>query len=70
MGEVVDMGVKQGLIDKSGAWYSYQGNKIGQGKANAAKFLEDNPDVAAEVEKQFEISFSLKPGQLEKCNPI
>lgn len=57
MGEVVDMGVKQGLIDKSGAWYSYQGNKIGQGKANAAKFLEDNPDVAAEVEKAIRDQF-------------
>ncbi len=52
MGEVIDLGVKQGLVDKSGAWYAYQGNKIGQGKANAAKYLEDNPEVAAEIETQ------------------
>lgn len=51
-GEVIDLGVQQGLVEKSGAWYSYQGNKIGQGKANAAKYLEDNPAVAREIEGQ------------------
>jgi len=52
MGEVVELGVKQSLIDKSGAWYAYKGDKIGQGKANAAKFLEENPEVANEIEGQ------------------
>nr|MBO2511589.1 DNA recombination/repair protein RecA [Gammaproteobacteria bacterium] len=51
-GEIIDLGVQQGLLEKSGAWYSYQGNKIGQGKANAAKYLEDNPEVSAEIERQ------------------
>ncbi|ANY88972.1 MULTISPECIES: recombinase RecA [Pseudomonas] len=51
-GEIIDLGVSQGLVEKSGAWYSYQGNKIGQGKANAAKFLQDNPAVGTEIEKQ------------------
>ncbi|MEH6557289.1 MAG: recombinase RecA [Oceanicoccus sp.] len=50
MGEVIDLGVKQGLVDKAGAWYAYNGNKIGQGKANAAKFLIDNPDIASVIE--------------------
>ena len=50
MGEVIDLGVKQGLIDKSGSWYAYNGDKIGQGKANAAKFLIDNPDIASVIE--------------------
>ncbi|PTY37158.1 recombinase RecA [Saccharospirillum sp. MSK14-1] len=50
MGEVIDLGVKLGLVEKSGAWYSYQGDKIGQGKANAAKYLEDNPEVAQAIE--------------------
>ena len=50
MGEVIDLGVKQGLIDKSGAWYAYNGDKIGQGKANASKFLLDNPDIAETIE--------------------
>ena len=50
MSEVIDLGVKQGLIDKAGAWYAYKGDKIGQGKANASKFLEDNPEIATEIE--------------------
>lgn len=51
-GEIIDLGVQQGLVEKSGAWYSYKGSKIGQGKANAAKYLEDNPEVAREIEGQ------------------
>ncbi len=52
MGEVVDYGVKLGLIDKAGAWYSYQGNKIGQGKNNVMKFLQENPAVSQELEQK------------------
>ena len=52
MGEVLDLGVACGLVDKSGAWYAYQGDKIGQGKANAAKFLEDNPEIAETIETE------------------
>jgi recombination protein RecA len=51
-GELVDLGVKHGLIDKSGAWYAYQGNKIGQGKANVGVYLTEHPKIAAEIEKQ------------------
>jgi recombination protein RecA len=50
MGEVIDLGVKLNLIEKSGAWYSYKGDKIGQGKANAAKFLEENPQISEIIE--------------------
>ncbi|EIK45754.1 recombinase A [Cellvibrio sp. BR] len=52
MGEVVDYGVKLGMIDKAGAWYSYQGNKIGQGKNNVMKFLQENPIIAQELEQR------------------
>ncbi|MDB2351971.1 recombinase RecA [Luminiphilus sp.] len=52
MGEVIDWGVKLNLVDKSGAWYAYKGDKIGQGKANAARFLEEHPDIANEIESQ------------------
>ena len=52
MGEVIDWGVKLNLIDKSGAWYAYKGDKIGQGKANASRFLEENSAVAKEIEDQ------------------
>ena len=51
-GELVDLGVKHGLIDKSGAWYAYKGNKVGQGKANVGIYLTENPKIAAEIEKQ------------------
>ncbi|WP_105900897.1 recombinase RecA [Vibrio gangliei] len=49
-GELVDLGVKNKLVDKAGAWYSYQGDKIGQGKANACKFLKENPAIAQEID--------------------
>ena len=52
MGEVIDWGVKLNLIDKSGAWYAYKGDKIGQGKANASRFLEENAALAKEIEDQ------------------
>lgn len=52
LGEVVDYGVKLGLIDKAGAWYSYQGNKIGQGKNNVIKFLQENQAIAQELEQK------------------
>ena len=52
LGEVIDYGVKLDLIDKAGAWYSYQGDKIGQGKNNAMKYLQENPEIAQELEKR------------------
>ena len=52
LGEVVDLGVKQGLVEKSGAWYAYKGEKIGQGKKNASLYLEENPHIAEEIELQ------------------
>ncbi|MGM0633438.1 MAG: recombinase RecA [Pseudomonadota bacterium] len=52
MGEVIDLGVKLGFLDKSGAWYAYNGEKIGQGKKNAAQFLEENPAIAEELEQR------------------
>jgi recombination protein RecA len=60
MGEVVDLGVKQGIVDKSGAWYAYEGDKIGQGKKNAADFLAEHPEVAEEIERR--IRAELLPG--------
>jgi recombination protein RecA len=51
-GSLIDVGVEQSIVRKSGAWYTYEGDQLGQGKENARKFLRDNPDVAAEVEKR------------------
>jgi recombination protein RecA len=63
LGELIDLGVQQGLVDKSGAWYAYQGNKIGQGKANAMKFLQENTAIADEIEKELRARLLLKPGE-------
>ncbi|WP_027330795.1 recombinase RecA [Marinimicrobium agarilyticum] len=51
-GEVIDYGVKLGIVDKAGAWYSYQGDKIGQGKNNVVKFMHENPKIAEEMERR------------------
>ena len=51
-GSLIDVGVEQGIIRKSGAWYTYDGDQLGQGKENARNFLKANPDVAAEIEKK------------------
>jgi len=51
-GEIVDLGVKQGLIDKAGAWYSYKDTRIGQGKDNVRNFLKENPEISDEIEVQ------------------
>jgi len=51
-GELIDLGVKQGLIDKAGAWYSYNGDRIGQGKDNVRNFLKENPSIAADLDEK------------------
>lgn len=51
-GELIDLGVKSGIVEKAGAWFSYNGEKIGQGRENAKKFLKDNPLIAEEIENK------------------
>ena len=51
-GSLIDVGVEQGIVRKSGAWYTYEGDQLGQGKENARTFLKDNPDLANEIEKR------------------
>ncbi len=50
-GELIDLGVKAGIVEKSGTWFSYNGQRIGQGRENSKQFLKDNPAIAAEIEK-------------------
>ena len=50
LGELVDLGVKAGVVEKSGAWFSYKGEKIGQGRENSKIFLKENPAIAKEIE--------------------
>ena len=51
-GGSIDVGVDAGLVRKAGAWYTYEGDQLGQGKENARNFLRDNPDLANELEKR------------------
>ena len=50
LGELIDLGVKNGFVEKAGAWYSCNGERIGQGKANATKYLEEHPEMAKDVD--------------------
>ena len=51
-GELIDLGVKAGLVEKSGAWFSYKGEKLGQGRENAKIFLREHPEIADEIENK------------------
>ena len=64
MGEIIDLGVKAGIVDKSGAWYSYDSQRIGQGRENAKTFLSENPDMADEIEKAIRANAGLIAEQI------
>jgi recombination protein RecA len=69
-GEVIDLGVQCNLVDKAGAWYSYKGKKIGQGKANSALYLEEHPDIMVEIETQIREQLLAKPdAKKDKADP-
>ncbi len=59
-GEIIDMGVNEGFVDKSGAWYSYEGTRIGQGKDNVRNFLKEHPDMAKEIEDKVRAKLLIK----------
>jgi len=58
VGEIIDLGVEKGIVDKSGAWYSYDGNRIGQGRENAKEYLKNNDSISKEIEQKI----------IESCN--
>ncbi|ALK16523.1 MULTISPECIES: recombinase RecA [Burkholderia] len=58
-GEIIDLGVQAKIVDKAGAWYSYNGEKIGQGKDNAREFLRENPEIAREIENRIRESLGV-----------
>src|SRR6202012_715964 len=60
-GSLIDLGVEQGIVRKSGAWYTYEGDQLGQGKENARNFLRDNPDLANEIEKRIKKKLGVGP---------
>ncbi|EQD69821.1 recA protein, partial [mine drainage metagenome] len=60
-GEIIEMGVTANLIDKSGAWYSYKGERIGQGKDNVRLYLKEHPEIAAELEAELRVRLLPQP---------
>jgi len=69
--ELIDLGVKQKLVDKAGAWYSYKGDRIGQGKANVMKYLKEHPEIANEIEQKIREELLLpKTVKAEEAVPV
>mgnify|MGYP003583344891 CR=1 FL=1 len=69
-GEIIDMGVAQGIVEKAGAWYSYNGNKIGQGKDNTRDYLRQNPALAVEIENLVRDKLGIKTRAIAKASAV
>jgi recombination protein RecA len=63
LGEIIDIGVEKNIIEKSGAWFSYSGTRIGQGRENVKLYFQEHPDMAAEIEAKVRESYGLKPSE-------
>ena len=64
-GGLIDMGVEHGIVKKSGAWFTYEGDQLGQGKENSRRFLKDNPELAAEIERKILVKLGITEGTEE-----
>ena len=62
-GEIIDLGVQAGIVDKAGAWFSYNGTRIGQGKDNVREYLRENPEMAREIENRVREKLGIAPMQ-------
>ncbi|HMK56083.1 MAG TPA: recombinase RecA [Dissulfurispiraceae bacterium] len=69
VGEIIDLGVEKNIVEKSGAWYSYAGNRIGQGRENVREFLKNNPDTAREIEQKIIELCGIKTGAASESKP-
>ena len=65
-GDILDLAAENSIVNKSGAWYAYEGNKIGQGRENAKLFLKEHPDICDEIERKVRIHYHLLPGEEEE----
>jgi recombination protein RecA len=68
-GSLIDLGVEQGIVRKAGAWYTYDGDQLGQGKENARNFLKENPDAANEIEKRIKEKLGVGVPRVETPAP-
>ena len=68
-GELIDLGTDRGIIEKSGAWYSYAGDRIGQGRENAKEFLHEHPEMADAIDRQLRAQFGVNGGPPEVAEP-
>jgi len=68
-GDLIDLGVAQNLVEKSGAWYSYKGERIGQGRENARQFLKDNPDVFKKLDVELRRALGLTRAEVAVVPP-
>ncbi|MEM8625275.1 MAG: DNA recombination/repair protein RecA, partial [Pseudomonadota bacterium] len=73
-GELIDLGVKAGVVEKSGAWYSYGDQRIGQGRENTRTFLQENPDIAFDIEDKIRaahgLDFDASPGADDEADVL
>ncbi|MCK5575870.1 MAG: hypothetical protein KAI28_08635, partial [Sphingomonadales bacterium] len=69
MGEIIDLGVKAGLVEKSGSWFSYNSTRIGQGRENSKQFLRDNPEMTAEIEHKIRANAGLIADEMLAGSP-
>lgn len=70
-GDILDLASEVNIINKSGSWYAYEGNKIGQGRENAKQFLKDNPDICSKIDEKVRSHFELNGGeQIEEKKPV
>jgi recombination protein RecA len=67
-GDILDLAAENNIVNKSGAWYAYNGNKIGQGRENAKQFLREHPDICEEIEKKVRIQYHLLPPEEEAAH--
>lgn len=67
-GDILDLAAENNIINKSGAWYAYEGNKIGQGRENAKQYLKDNPQICAEVERKVRELFNMETDAVEEIS--
>ncbi len=68
-GDLIDLGVAQNIVEKSGSWYSYKGERIGQGRENARQFLKDNPDIRQNVDAELRKALGLTRKEPEAVAP-